>query len=59
MSENYVINGRFLSKKITGVERYAIEILNELDKIVKPGQVVLVAPMDSKLPYYTNITVKK
>jgi glycosyltransferase involved in cell wall biosynthesis len=39
MSTNVVINGRFLSRRITGVERYASEILRRLGnrvKVVKP-----------------------
>ena len=33
-----IVNGRFLLHRITGVERYAREILAELDKIVEPGE---------------------
>ena len=32
-----IVNGRFLLHKVTGVERYAREILAELDKIIEPG----------------------
>ncbi len=38
------INGRFLAQEITGVQRVAIEITKELDKIVLPGEVTVLAP---------------
>lgn len=55
----YVINGRFLSRGITGVERYAYEILLELDKLVSPDEVLLAVPKGvNKLPPLKNIQVK-
>ena len=36
-----IVNGRFLLHKTTGVERYAREILAELDKIVESGRIVV------------------
>jgi glycosyltransferase involved in cell wall biosynthesis len=39
MKPKVVINGRFLSRRITGVERYAVEILRRLDgrvRVVRP-----------------------
>ena len=39
MNSKVIINGRFLSRRITGVERYASEILSRLDghvKVIKP-----------------------
>lgn len=41
-----VINGRFLGKQVTGVQRFAREIVAELDKIVKPGQFEIAIPPD-------------
>lgn len=41
LSQNVVVNGRFLSRRVTGVERYATEILRCLGnrvQIVKPGR---------------------
>ena len=40
----YVIDGIFLTKRITGIQRYAIEITKELDKIVKKDSVQLLVP---------------
>lgn len=31
----YIINGRFASRTVTGQERFCIEIIKELDNIVK------------------------
>jgi len=54
------INGRFLSRRITGVERYATELLRELDRMARPETCVLLLPPDViKEPKYQNITVKK
>ncbi|MGL5312044.1 MAG: glycosyltransferase, partial [Peptostreptococcaceae bacterium] len=39
-----VINGRFLTQNITGVQRFAHEIIRELDNIVKPGEYKILAP---------------
>lgn len=55
-----VINGRFLVHRVTGVERYAREILNELDKIVEPNVLEIAVPPEvEKLPFYQNIKVKR
>ena len=39
-----VINARFLTQQITGVQRYAIEICEHLPKYIKEQEVILVAP---------------
>ena len=39
-----IINGRFLSQRITGVQRFAIEIIRELDKIVKNDDYEIFVP---------------
>lgn len=55
-----IINGRFLLHKITGVERYAREIVAELDKIIEPGSFILAVPPETTdIPEYKNIKVKK
>jgi glycosyltransferase involved in cell wall biosynthesis len=40
------VSGRFLTRKLTGVDRYAIEIIRSLDKIAKPGEFEIVIPKD-------------
>lgn len=53
-----VINGRFLTQRITGVQRYAREILAELDKIIAPNEILLATPPDTNdIPEYKNINV--
>lgn len=44
MSYRYCINGRFLARQITGVDRYAREIVRELDSLLQPGLACLVVP---------------
>lgn len=41
-----VINARFLSQKITGVQRYAIEICKCLPEFINNKKIILVAPSD-------------
>lgn len=40
----YIINGKFLSQSITGVQRFAGEIVLALDKFVDKNQFIIVAP---------------
>ena len=40
------INGRFLTQKITGVQRYAIEVVKQLDKIESNYDFVILAPKE-------------
>ncbi len=55
-----IINGRFLCHHITGVERYARELVAELDKIVKPGEIEMAIPPEiDSVPEYKNIPIKK
>lgn len=55
-----IVNGRFLTHRTTGVERYAREILLELDKIIQPNEIEMVIPPEvDEWPQYKNIEVKK
>lgn len=55
-----IINGRFLIHRITGVERYAREICSELDKLIKPGELIMAVPSETtNIPDYNNIKVVK
>lgn len=38
------INGKFLTQKITGVQRYAREIIKELDKLVNKDEIIILVP---------------
>ncbi|MGL5357209.1 MAG: glycosyltransferase family 4 protein [Cetobacterium sp.] len=55
-----IINGRFLSQGITGVQRFAHEIIRELDKIVSPGEYKILAPQNImyKELKYQNIEIE-
>lgn len=51
-----VINGKFLSQTVTGVQRYAREIVSELDKLAKPNEIILAVNADAKsIPDLKNI----
>ena len=53
-----IVNGRFMIHKVTGVERYARELLTSLDKIAKPGEIELVLPPGAfDVPEYKNVKV--
>ncbi len=39
-----IINGRIYAQNITGVQRYGIEIIQQLDTMVKRGEVILALP---------------
>lgn len=45
----FAINGRFLTRQVTGVDRYAREIVRELDGMVAPGEAVVVVPRSAEL----------
>lgn len=55
-----IINGRFLSQGITGVQRFAHEIIRELDKIVEPDEYKILAPQNIiyKELKYQNIEIE-
>lgn len=55
-----IVNGRFLLHRTTGVERYAREILLELDKLIKAGEIEMAIPPETKeIPAYKNIRVAR
>ncbi len=62
-----VVNGKFMSQNITGVQRYAREILSELDRLCPPedgsaGLIELILAVDKNadnIPRYENIKVRR
>ena len=42
----YVIDGIFLVRRLTGIERYAYNIVKEMDALAKPGRFILLVPMN-------------
>lgn len=56
----YAINGRFIVRKQTGQERFAQELIKELDKISSKDEFVLVVPEYAQnIPSYVNIKIVK
>lgn len=54
----YAFNGRFLTKGLTGQERFASELLFELDKICKKGEFCVITSQNAlSIPQYKNIEV--
>ncbi len=55
-----VINGQFTARRMTGQERFAYEIVSELDKICNKDEFELVVPRNAvHIPNLTNIRVVK
>lgn len=50
-----IINGRFLTQKLTGVQRVALELLKELDKISYNADIYLAAPQGAVFPNLKNV----
>ena len=54
----YAFNGRFLTKKMTGQERFAYELISHLDKICEKDEFcVVTSELVEKLPKYENIKI--
>jgi glycosyltransferase involved in cell wall biosynthesis len=53
-----LINGYFLCRRFTGIERYAYEITSRLDKLCKPDEIAMIVPIDAdNIPKYKNIRI--
>lgn len=46
-----VLNGLFFIQKTTGQQRYAKELLNELDKIIQSKEIKIIVPKSAKVPF--------
>lgn len=54
----YAFNGRFLTKKMTGQERFAYELISHLDKICEKGEFcVVTSELAKDLPQWENIEI--
>ena len=54
----FAINGQFFQDRLTGMERFSISILKELDKICKKGEFEIILPKGlNNIPIYKNIRV--
>ena len=57
---NLVINGMFYAHKITGVHRFARELMTELDKLIEKEEITIVIPYYvNELPIFNNIKIVK
>jgi glycosyltransferase involved in cell wall biosynthesis len=53
-----LINGYFLCRRLTGIERYAFEITKRLDLLIQPGEISIIVPVNAKnVPNYNNINI--
>lgn len=60
MINEYVIEGLFLTQRITGIQRYAYEITMELDNQVQKDELQILVPASIKeLPKLNNIRIVK
>jgi glycosyltransferase involved in cell wall biosynthesis len=58
MTTKILINGYFLCRILTGIERYACEITLQLDRITSPGELAIIVPSDfENIPPYKNLDV--
>lgn len=53
----YAVDGAFFAQRVSGIQRYSIELLAELDNILSPGELEIVVPQGVKKPEYHNIRV--
>ena len=54
-----LINGNFLCRNLTGIERYAFQVCSEMDKLLdKSDDIALLVPANAKIvPEYTHIKI--
>jgi glycosyltransferase involved in cell wall biosynthesis len=52
-----LINGDFLCRKLTGIERYAHEIVLRLDALIQPGEAAIIVPNNANTPSYKNLAI--
>ena len=58
ISKSPLINGYFLCRRLTGIERYAYEITKRLDTLIQPGEISIIVPVDIvNIPDYKHITI--
>ena len=61
MKNKFIINGKIFTKKyISGVQRYTLEIMKELDKIIQKDEIEICTPKSAKnIPNYKNFKIVK
>ena len=59
-TKKILINGDFLCRRLTGIERYAYEITLRLDKISKPDEIAIIVPNNTvNIPEFSNLRLIK
>lgn len=59
-NKKFLIDGRFLASQSTGIDRYAMEILKELDKVCSDVDISILVPANAiMIPDYKNIKIIK
>ena len=54
----YIINGSFLCRNLTGIERFSYEILTRLDNFPQAKHIAIFIPQNAKqLPELKNILI--
>ena len=53
----YAVDGAFLTQRVSGIQRYSLELLAEIDKQIRPGGLELIVPEGVKAPLYQRIRV--
>ncbi len=56
-AEQYTVDGLFFAQRLSGIQRYSIELMAELDKILAPGELEIAVPPDTETPAYRNLKV--
>lgn len=64
MSVRYVVDGLFLTQRLSGIQRYSLELFTALDPMLAPGLVEAVTPpltaqQAAALPKWRNIAIKQ
>jgi glycosyltransferase involved in cell wall biosynthesis len=59
-NKKILINGDFLCRHLTGIERYAYEITLRLDKLIRPDEAAIILPTNAQnIPPYKNLEIIK
>lgn len=53
----YTVDGAFFAQRVSGIQRYSIELLAEMDRILSPGELEIAVPRNVRTPEYRNIRV--
>lgn len=53
----YAVDGSFFAQQLSGIQRYAREILAAMDPMLNPGELELAVPPQCSVPTYRNIKV--